>query len=156
MKITVKIYLPDYLVDYLKGIFPYEKGELKISQNHDIGRMFNSLLTKPIKEKFSANLNIIIPSANRNNLFSYNYMSISNQLKFKDYVELHFNLEFHYWLLRAQEFNIALHKAYELFFVAKKIDFNHKNIETVKKKDFRFRKKTENEFYKVCNQLIHS
>jgi len=157
MEIILYLDIPLYLQQYLSSFFTKENNSLVINCTNGIGKYLNSILKIPEGfQKATKGIKIVLPrNKAKNNRFLYNNLSKADSIKFIDFLQTNFDTEFHRWILRADQINIDKKLAYQLFMKKKNISVDTINIEALKKKDYRFRKKIEIEFNNALQSLVY-
>ena len=153
MKKYVYIDIPKYIVLYLAKTFNSPADSIQLHSRHDIGKVFISLLTKLQNPTFGGTRFIV--NANERNLnANSNYeMTPANQRIFISFVQSNFDLEFNMWIANSQHFQLPLALAYEMFMENFNLTEEEIPLETLKTRDYRYRKSVK-EFFR--NALAES
>lgn len=148
--------MPLFLQEYLSNFFEKQKdGSLYMNTKSNIGRLLNSLISKENSEPVADDgIKIILPNNPRKiSKYSRNCLSKENARQFRDYLTSYFDIEFAYWVNISERLGIEYKRSYELFLRAKKISVDAKNIEAMKKKDYRRRKNIEEKITELMQFL---
>jgi hypothetical protein len=157
MEITITEYIPPYLVDYMRNFFKVKNQQWILTYENEIGKYFGSLLeeSRTFPKPTKGITFIVRYDRGRNEVFQQNTISIRNQRKFIDYLQVRFNLTFFMWMVDARENGVDIITGIKIFMKAYAIDVDNKNVEALKKKYYRKRSEIRRKFREALQQLVY-
>lgn len=156
MDIVISIPLPPYLREYLRNFFYVRNNQMYANNKNHIGRYLNCLLQECQSfETGQEGVKIVLQDNTRkNSKYKRNWLSQQDQSRFVDYVRAHFDNEYMLWLNVATELGLDRMTAYNYFLQSRGISVDSKNIEALKKKDYRWRRKMRDEFAGFVKDIV--
>ena len=159
MSDIVKIqFRQELIADFFAGVFgKSHKGVIKISRQHDIGKLIYSLIkysefALPEFVKSYDNYTVVdisLPLCTLSTAQSYYlYLTKEDQLRINDYVTAFFNQEIRAFLIMGQEMNIQQKDIIEMFMAQYKLD-QDKHAGLVKK-DYRWRMNVKKKIHEMA------
>jgi len=138
---TTELYIKPYLKDFLVGKFGDEP--IKFPRGHDLINRITRLTSKQPYRNFKRynNLKILLPYNDLKDPRIYNYLSDNSQKVIERYIYYLFNEVLHEHIMRNKK-DMSIQGAIYNFFEIYRINMDNITLEGLKKKYYRFIKKS--------------
>lgn len=125
---------------FLRWLFKSPTGPIKITREHDLGKFFMSLYRYSEEPKESAGIDIDFGSI-QSIKFHWCYYTADDQRKINDAIDSYMTLDLMYFILEQKANGREYKDIYVDYVVSRKLEFDDKILDMIKKRDYRFRKK---------------
>lgn len=144
-----------YAEDFLRHIFQVPSGTIEVSRTCEIGKFLFSLVECSNRPTHQTGLTLSIPRTKCDSLRNkFLTISKSNQERFNDYIESQFYINFEKWMVECTRHGLSYSRAIILFIDSMNITEDNQIYETLKKRDYRNRKKMKKNLFSVLQCIV--
>jgi hypothetical protein len=157
MEVSVDVMLPQYLQEYLANFMVQKNKRLYLTTTNPVGKFIESLICATDEPEFyEEGIEIILPRSNRKfSTIARNSIKSSDLRRLENFLRAWFDMELFTWVIKAERMGIKYETVYNIFLQAKGITAESKNIEALKKKEYRFRLRTDSEFNNALQSIVN-